>query len=240
MNQSFLIQPPILETSQGNIPLNYSVERVPEESDAQVAATIALMSKYVCADCQSGAVIYDAQCAVASDPNNPLAGIHQFVRSRLKFRNDEEIVQPYDWMLPKQGMSGEDYFVECLKRPIDVSLEYANTQRQVEGDCDDFAMYCAALLKALNVDCAFATVGANSKNPNVFSHVYVVAYWRGNRYAMDCSHGPYAGWEVANEYGKFCEWGIFDRTSYGLVGLGIAALAWLAWVNRKELRSLLG
>lgn len=230
---------PMLETAQGSFPLRYSVEQVPEDSDGQVAATINRMSQYVCQDCQAGPVIYDAQCAAGIDPANPLVGVHALVRSRLKFVNDEAITQPFDWMLPKSG--GQDnYFVECLKRPIDVCLEFANTQQRVEGDCDDYSMYCAALLKALGIDCAFATVGANSEHPEVFSHVYVVAYWRGQRIAMDCSHGPQAGWEVY-PYGqghKFCEWGIHDRGSLGLVGLAVVAGLWFAWRNRREIQEM--
>jgi len=234
MNQP-LAYAPLLETPQGSIPLRYSIEQVPEDSDGQVAATISKMSRYVCEDCQSGPVVYDARCAIASNPNDPLTAVHQFVRSRLKFRNDEAITQPYTWMLPKGN--GEDYFVECLKRPVDVSLEYAYTGQPVEEDCDGHAMYCAALLKALGVDCSFCTVAANEKKPNIYSHVYVVAYWRGKRYAMDCSHGPYAGWEHSPYY-RLQEWPIFDRQSYGLVGLALVAAGWFAWRNRNEIRRL--
>ena len=230
-----LVSPPILETPNGTIPLRYEIEQVPEDSDGQVAATINRMSQYVCADCQAGPILYDAQCAVILDPNDPLAGVHRFVRSRLRFVNDEAITQPFDWMLPKGG--GQDYFVECLTRPVDVSLQYAATRQPVEGDCDDYSMYTAALLRALGIDCAFATVAANRENPEVYSHVYVATYWRGQRIPMDCSHGQQAGWEFAapgSGY-KYCEWPIYDRQSYGLVGIAIAAGLWFAWKNRKEL-----
>lgn len=225
----------LLDTPEGSLPLQASIEQVPEDSDSQVAHTIGLMSKYVCFDCQSSPIRYDAQLARESDPDNLLAGIHSVVRSRLRFRRDEEIADPFSWMLRRPG---QDYFVECLKRPVDVALESSATGEPVEGDCDDFAMYAAALLKALGIDCAFATVAANKDNPGCFSHVYTVAYWRGRRIPMDCSHGPYAGWEYAPPGAglRLQEWPIYDRASYGLVGLGFVALGWLAWRYRHEIR----
>ena len=226
--------PPVLETAQGDIPLKYSVVQLPDEADAQVAATIRLMQRYVCEDCQSGPIKYDAGVAIANNPNDPISAIHSFVRGRMVFRRDEENCAPLGWMLPRDGQ--EHRFVEMLKRPIDVAFEYANTGRQVSGDCDDFSMLCAALLKAAGIDCCFATVGADPDNPNIFSHVYTVAYYRGQRYAMDCSHGQYAGWEAPNKFGKFQEWAVTDQHNLGLVGLAIAAGAWYAWRNRKEIR----
>jgi len=227
----------LLDTPQGSLPLKATLERVPEDSDAQVAATIRRMCEYVNFDCQAGPIRYDAQSAIDRDPRNPLAGIHSLVRDRLRFRKDEALTQPFEWMLKKPE---QDYFVECLKRPIDVALEFHSTGVQVEGDCDDFSMYTAALLRALGIDCAFATVGANPDEPGIFSHVYVVAYWRGARIPMDCSHGPCAGWEYAAPGSglRHCEWPIHDRASYGLVGLGFLALAWLAWQNRETIREV--
>lgn len=231
---------PVLETSNGSIPLNYSIERVPEDSDGQVAATINRMSQYVCEDCQSGPVLYDAQLVANNAEGDILGSAHRFVRSRLRFRNDEAITDPFHWMLPGDGE--KDYFVECLIRPVDVSLQYAATGLPVEGDCDDYAMLCAAILKALGIDCCFATIAGNPEHPDVYSHVYCVAYWRGQRIPMDCSHGSQAGWEYAppNSGLKFCEFPIYDRTSYGLVGLAIAAGLWFAWTKRREIQELLG
>ena len=236
------MQTPMLDTPQGSYPLRYSVEQIPENPDAQVAATIARMCQYVCEDSQAIPIIHDARRAVALDPNNPLAAIHSFVRSRMRFKRDEEITEPYGWMLPKstQGKPDENYFVECLKRPVDVCFECNNTGDRVEGDCDDFSMYTAALLKALGIDCCFATVGASKQDPSVYSHVYVVAYWLGKRYPMDCSHGQQAGWEyAAPDSGlRYAEWPIYDRASLAPLGLAIVLGGWWAWMHRKEIRGL--
>lgn len=225
----------MLETPNGSLPLKYTVEEIPEQPDAQVAATINRMCQYVCADWQSAPIQYDLQSALAIDPNNPLCSIHSFVRSRMRFKRDEELTEPFQWMLKKPGDGpGQDYFVECLKRPVDVSLEYAATGVPVEGDCDDFAMYCAALMRACGIDCCFAVVGANSKNPYVYSHVYTVAYWGGARVPMDCSHGPYAGWQTDRQY-RYAEFPIFDRAAWSGVGVGICLAAFALWKYRREL-----
>lgn len=223
----------LLDTPQGSIPLKYSIEEIPERPDDQVVATIARMNQYVCEDCQSGPIQYDAQCAITLDPNNPLAAVHAFVRSRLEFCRDEVSARPFEHLLPKNG-----YFVEALNRPVDVSLKFAATGQKVKGDCDCFCMYCAALLRALGIECCFATVGAEEKDPTVFSHIYMVVYWRGQRIPMDCSHGPYVGWETQNLYGKYQEWAIVDRKSWGLVGMGMLLAGWWAWRNRESIREL--
>jgi len=217
-----------------NLAYKAQVVRLPDNADAQVAETIALMCRYVCADCQAQPVIEDARQALALSPAYPLSAVHSFVRSRMRFKRDEDTMADKGQLLPNDGK--DNYFVECLKRPVDVSFEFAGTGERVEGDCDDFSMYTAALLKALGIECCFATVGANDANPDVYSHVYVVAYFAGQRVPMDCSHGAQAGWEAPNQFGKFREWAIYDRDSLGAVGIVIAALGFTAWKFRKQIR----
>lgn len=229
----------ILETSDGCIPLRYTIERIPEQPDAQVAATIARMCQYVNEDCTSPLIQRDAREALALDPSNPFEAVHSFVRSRMKFKNDEAITAPYTWMLERPGAgANDDYFVEMLKRPVDVSEEYRLTGEKVEGDCDDFSMYCSAILRALSgaIRCCFSTVGANEKDPKVFSHVYVSAYINGQRVPMDCSHGQYAGWETLNRFGKYQEWGMDSSPWGGVVLMGL--VGWIAWCNRVAIGRL--
>jgi hypothetical protein len=38
--------------------------------------------------------------------------------------------------------------------------------------------------------------------------VYVAVECEGERIPLDASHGPHAGWEVANQYGKRREWAL--------------------------------
>jgi hypothetical protein len=247
LNQPQLSPYVMLDTPSGSAPLKYSIEQIPEEPDAQVAATIARMCQYVTQDYVHPIVQAAAQTALSFqlDPTHsyhippPLACIHSFVRSRLVFKRDEETAQPFAPLLKQPGQGAkDDYFVECLTRPVDVLWQYAQTGQPVAGDCDDFSMLCAALLMALGIDCCFATVGADASDPNVFSHVYVVAYWRGARYPIDCSHGPHAGWEAPNKYGKFAEWPIYDRSTWGGLGVALALAGFFAWHHRKTIKEL--
>ena len=229
----------VLEDAQGT-PLKCTVERIPEESDAQVAATIERMCQYVCDDYKTAPIQMDAQSAVALDPSNPLGAIHAFVRSRIRFQRDEATAQPFNGLLKRPGNNAtDDYFVEALTRPVDISLQYARTQQPVLGDCDDFSMFCAALLKALGIDCAFATVAASTDDPGSYSHVYTVAYWRGVRVPMDCSHGANAGWEVFDGKMRFREWAVDDRAAWAGVGMLMLLGGWAAWKYRKQLGELL-
>lgn len=227
----------MLETPSGSYPLRYTIEQVPEQSDAQVAATIVRMRQYVLEDCQSDIIRADAQAALSASPSNPFEAIHSFVRSRMVFKNDDALTEQFNWLLPKPGVDPtSDYYVEMLKRPVDVSMEYALTGERVEGDCDDFSMYCAALLRCTGGDCSFATVGANPKDPTVFSHVYTVGGWGGQRVAMDCSHGPYAGWETPNRFGKYCEWDVSNVPGWGGLAIAVVAAGLLLWTNRNEVK----
>lgn len=226
----------ILETPTGSIPLRYTIERIPEQPDMQVAATIARMCQYVNEDYASPLIYRDAQEALAINPSSPFEAVHEFVRGRMKFRNDEDITEPYTWMLKRPGPgASDDYFAEMLKRPVDVSQEYRLTEEKVEGDCDDFSMYTSAILRAISgaIRCCFATVGANEREPAVFSHVYLACYCGGQRIPMDCSHGQYAGWETVNRFGKYQEWGM-ESSSWG--GIALAAIAGLlVWHNRSAI-----
>lgn len=216
----------LLDTPQGSIPLRYSIERIPDAPDPQVAATIARMNDYVLADYKTPYIRSDAQTAVALDPTNPLGAVHHFVRSRMEFCRDEKIAKPFEHLLPPGG-----YFAEAITRPIDVSLQYAATGQRVKGDCDCHSGYCAALLKALDIDCCYATI-SDDDDPTVFSHIYVVAYWRGMRVPLDCSHGDYVGWEKQRSpRDRYQEWGVHDRASWGALGVGmvLAGLAFYRW-----------
>jgi hypothetical protein len=134
-----------------------------------------------------------------------------------------------------QGLDlGDDAVIETIIRPIDMA-RYVDAGMAL-GDCDDFSMYLAALLKANGVPCAFATVAADGEAPDQFSHVYVVAYPDGQRLPLDASHGQYPGWETENRFGKYAEWPVWDKFAWfigdvvvkaGIVGLGIWGFNWL-------------
>lgn len=62
------------------------------------------------------------------------------------------------------------------------------------GDCDDFAMADASLLKAAGVKCWFITDKAHPVNKNQYTHVYVgLEDEYGRMFICDSSQGPVYG-----------------------------------------------
>lgn len=74
------------------------------------------------------------------------------------------------------------------------------------GDCDDFSTTLVTLLLKLGIhrsNVFFVTVAADGNNPTAFSHVYCgIKTHDGEWYGLDCSHGPFPGWEVNRVYDK--------------------------------------
>lgn len=180
----------------------YSVSEVPSGGDGQTAAVIGLMAKYTLEDSKHPIVVADLRQALASHPDLPPAeAIYWYVKSRVRFVRDEDIVTPW------QNQT-TDPVVEALIRPVDMIAMCdggrggAGCQRV--GDCDDFSMYVAALLTAAGIRTSFATVAASPESAD-FSHVYVVAYPDGVRLPLDASHGSHPGWETGQAM-RIQEW----------------------------------
>lgn len=155
--------------------------------------------------------------------------VHAHARGSIRFQRDEATGEGIGAL----SFGENDPLIEVIVRPLDMA-RYVDGRVAV-GDCDDFSMYCAALLESQGVPCAFVTVAADGRDPNQYSHVYVAAYpkdWNGNRVrvALDASHGEYAGWEVPNKYGKRAEWPV--EGGLGVIGTFVASLA-ATWVALK-------
>jgi hypothetical protein len=193
-------------------PVRYRLDEVSDDPDTQVAQVIGMMRNYAVADSASPEIIRDAY-SIVNTYGDPLSGIHRFLRERMGFVHDEETAEPLQSSVPLA-------IAEVLIRPRDLSTSPVKI-----GDCDDYVMYGASMLHALNIPCSFVTVAADDREPNAYSHVYLAAYptrgpYAGSRIPLDCSHGPYAGWEVANRLGKRAEWPLSTSVSC-LLGLAL-------------------
>lgn len=210
-----------------------SVETLPDDADGQVEVTLRRMVKLASEDAASPEIQRDAQTCLHVGRGDPLEGIHGFIRSRMTFVTDEQQTDQHRGLLA----GPDDYFVEAITRPRDVSKVIASSGR-AQGDCDDFSMYCAALLSACGVPCCFCTVAASDAQPRDFSHVYVVAYVDGVRIPMDCSHGSAVGWETPNRLGRRKEWPVCNGSSPKLeaavgIGLALAVFALFRFYGRR-------
>ncbi len=206
-----------------------SVEVLPDDAQGQVECTIAKMMRFAREDAGNPHIQRDAQAALGVGRGNPVAGVHQYVRSRMSFVQDEKTTAPFQGLLK----SPDDYFVEALTRPSDLS-QVIQANGGASGDCDDFSTYAASLLVALGVPCAFCTVAASAASPTDYSHVYVVAYVDGVRMPVDCSHGAVVGWEAPNMFDRRREWPVGSGASTKTEALiGIAVVLGALWLFKQ-------
>ncbi len=213
--------------------VNYRVRELGWDPDGQVTQTIQVMRGKVAEDSANPWFQQRARGIVNSqDPAQITQQVWEHVKSAIKFNRDEATGLRSDGL----GIGGgnPNDIVEVIIRPVDMA-GYID-QGIAIGDCDDFSMYLAAMLKSLGVECSFCTVAASAKAPNQYSHVYVVAYPNGERVPCDASHGQYCGWEVENQFGKRDEWPVYDRARLFIGDLVVnAALVAGAWFGYQYL-----
>jgi len=200
--------------------VRYSIKEVSDDPDEQVAATVNLMGQYASQDASSPTIQQDV--AHASQSDDSIGDTFRYlcrdgVRG-MRFVRDEVTGLPWEQLQQRSSAFRWRPVVETLIRPADQA-----TLPNPQGDCDDFAQYGAAHLIARGIkDVRYATAAADPEYPELFTHVYLVAYpkdgpYAGMRVPVDLSHGPYPGWEVPNT-GKFCEWPVSG--GLGLFGWG--------------------
>lgn len=209
--------------------LNWEAKTTSDNPEEQVADTIEMMAAYVRADANSPQVQQEAASVAAPDatPQEIIDGVFWHVKRLIRFQEDGTTARPLQSHLANAGL-GDYNVVEVLIRPRDMVTWRSDTGKGQVGDCDDFAMLTAALLKARGIEAKFVTVAADPSMPGQFSHVYVAAYPPSGRVALDTSHGEYPGWETA-AYSRKEEWGI----DAGLRGWLVAGLIVLAlWAGR--------
>ena len=201
--------------------VNYSAQEVSDDPDEQVAQVIGIMSRYVREDAGTPQLRLALNQALSEAPGVDLIpAVYSHVKRRLSFVRDEVTAEPFSFLpLP---------IVETFIRPVDMA-GLANKQ----GDCDDYVMYLAALLKTAGVPVSFVTVKADERDPSQWSHVYVAAYPQDGRIALDASHGDYPGWEAGNVYQRK-EWGIERRWELVVIAAVIAAWCWMTRAGRRR------
>ena len=199
-----------------------------DDPDQQVADTIGLMSHYVREDSRNPTVIKDA-AQIAPPGTDPTEAVFWHVKQLIRFQHDEVTAKPLESRLLKMGLGYP--VVEVLIRPVDMLTWREDTGQQQVGDCDDYAMLTAALLRAHGIRSSFVTAAADPRIPGQFSHVYVAAYPESGRIALDTSHGSYPGWEVSEHVTRREEWPL----EAGLAGWIVLSLIVLVlWAGRKR------
>jgi hypothetical protein len=234
----------------------FAFERMPDDPDGQVRQSVARAICLIRQDATSETIdqlmpdgseqtilnpIKD-DAIRAAEGGDPISGVWKAIKPFIKFRQDADIAKDLELdpetkaqIESKFGKLGDDT-VEVFIRPADQSLLIALKGLGVE-DCDGFTMYGACLLTALGIPCSLVTVAANREEPNVFSHIYVAAYFNGRRIPLDFSHGEYPGWECPSF--RLKEWPVWEtKTEKVVIGLAPVAVAGailfgLRWFNRR-------
>jgi len=182
----------------------------PDEDEAATGQTIERMQEFIAADATHPLVMAAAQEAIAGLAPNDAAGrvraVFNWIKRRILLVTDAELA----------GLGGflqaED--AEVLIRPVDLL-----GMPQPQGDCDDFAMLGAAMLRALGISSELITIAADPADRSRYSHVYLLAILPcGRRVPLDLSHGPYPGWQPAS-LGKTRIW-VNQRPGLGAINWG--------------------
>lgn len=215
-------------------PVSFTAQDIGYDADGQVYHTLGVMGQRVREDAGDPAFCSWAQRVVGSAPGElddlaVIGAAYFHVKGALRFQRDE-----------LTGAGVGDYPAEEVVEVIIRPREMAKFVQQGKGvgDCDDFTMYLAGILTCFGIPCEFCTVAADSRAPNNFSHVYLVAYPTDRstgqrvRVSLDASHGEYPGWEVAST-GRKQQWPV--ATTGGFMGIvGWAVLGIGAYLTLRE------
>jgi len=179
-------------------PVHGSLAAQSDDDELRTAHTVALMTRYAREDSRQPLIRRAALDAIRDlRPRNPrkeAAQVWAWVRRRVRLMEDAE--------LAALAGVGEPTETEVLIRPVDLL-----SMVDPVGDCDDYSMLTASMLRALGIPSAFRAIAADASQPDTYSHVYVVALIDGRELALDASHGPRPGWE-APAVGKTRTWSI--------------------------------
>lgn len=94
------------------------------------------------------------------------------------------------WVRRKVHYVPDPTDVEALHHPVLIA-EAIRKNRMVYGDCDDFSIYLAALMKAIGLRPRFRAVGYNGR---FYQHVYVQCGEMKLDGTMDDWLAPYGSW----------------------------------------------
>lgn len=205
--------------------VNVTSEALPRDPDLAVAYTVRRMAQYAAEDSGSDVIrvcLLDALNYSCAESWTAIAtALHTWLRNHVDFEDDEI----------KGVSAGMGSGHEVLVRPVDLLTMVAPS-----GDCDCFSMAFAALmLRAIDMyglrcQVYFVTVATHPDEPGQYTHVYAsVSAPSGavDALPIDASHGAYAGWEVANRFGKKAFWPVGGRSMFAR-SIGYRPLSGLA------------
>jgi len=170
----------------------------PRDADAQTRQTLTHMAEIIRKEA-AAPIVHTASEHAGILTGSRIEGAQrewQFVRGTVEFQGDEAILSR----------------VLGISDALDLLIEPSRllTMPRPAGDCDDQVMLAGAMLTHAGVPVELVVTKSDEDDPTRWSHVFLqVVLENGQRYVLDCSHGPYPGWEVPRQY---------DRLVYNLQG----------------------
>ena len=165
------------------------LERFPaaEDSDGATVQTVELMCRYIRESAdddmlqRAAAWLHQSMGGGSDDPAMKAWAVFWFLKHFVRFVVDEAPM----FRLGEPNQQDLLYSPAVLIRMQDPA-----------GDCDDFTMLGAALLKCLSVPFNIVTIAASPDDPSRWSHVFLMALLPSGPLALDASHGSGPGWMV--------------------------------------------
>jgi hypothetical protein len=161
--------------------------RAAQDSDGATQQTIGIMCRYIRESADDDQVKAAANWALDSfggssaDPAMKAWAVFWFLKHYMRFVVDEAPM----FRLNEPNQQDLLYKPSVMIRMQDPA-----------GDCDDFTMMGAALLKALGVPFVIVTIAAGPDDPQRWSHVFLMAMLPSGPLPIDASHGSGPGWMV--------------------------------------------
>lgn len=186
------------------------VDRVPAgaNSDQATDRTIGLMCDYISTAVNDPLIQKCAEFAWrrfgegSADPRMKAWGVFWWVKHCVRFQTDERT-------MIEVGLDQEQ---DLLINPA-LLVRMKNPKE----DCDGFSMLAAALLKVLGVDCSLCVVAVDPRQPERWSHVFVIAHFENlngktESMPLDTSHGSGPRWMVPLQHiSRWQCWGLDGR-----------------------------
>lgn len=228
-----------------NMPAQYSagvtvqipvhIESVPAGSsiDGATKRTVEKMAQYIreaANDPAIRALAVQACNSFAQSPGGALTpeqkcwAVFWYVKHNVRFEQDEKTMLEVGVSNQEQDLLIHPSVLVRMKDPRE--------------DCDGFSMLCASLLESIGVRCLLAAEAVNPRDPERWSHVFVIALTPGGPLALDTSHGPKPGWMVPLY--QVSRWQCWDAMSgerrddvrpSQMQVHGVGAFDWGAFVN---------
>jgi hypothetical protein len=172
----------------------------PTNTDSSTNQTIRDMVRIVTASYRSLPVCQVVHYCLSSLPakssrRDVVRSIFQWIKSHVKFVEDETMLAH---MLGYQQTDKE-----LLLYP-----QVVLSMPQPMGDCDDFSMLMASMLRAVGIKCWFVVIAADEMIPGKWSHVYLKCWLEDERnmLSLDPAYGDNIGWAYPGHVYRRMEW----------------------------------